>query len=59
MPKASPVHRIEWADFAKGVAIILVVWGHSIISDIDANISFFALWLVMNVRLGYSSYLQL
>lgn len=29
MQKASPAPRIEWADFAKGVAIILVVLGHA------------------------------
>ena len=40
-PKVSPATRIDWADFAKGVAIILVVWGHSVISEIDAN-KFFA-----------------
>ena len=100
--------RIAWIDFAKGVAIILVVWGYSVIPEIDANkfmaafrmlfffvtagfllnlnkwgnaqnfkpfteklfwrllvpyylanILFFALWFVVSVRLGYSSYLRL
>jgi len=32
--------RIGWIDFAKGVAIILVVWGHTV-TDVDVN-KFFA-----------------
>lgn len=33
--------RIAWIDFAKGIAIILVVWGHTIVGDTEAN-KFFA-----------------
>ena len=29
--------RISWIDFAKGVAIILVVWGHTLIDGVVAN----------------------
>lgn len=35
--------RIAWLDFAKGIAIIVVVWGHAVVDEIDAN-KFFAVF---------------
>lgn len=35
------MHRIAWVDFAKGFVMILVVFGHTTVYDIDSN-KFFA-----------------